>query len=63
MTNEESAYSNIRVDAYDISGKRTWAIVIKCPYCGFQYYAIKGDVSQYRYCHRCRNGIKGGDAR
>lgn len=40
-------------DAYDITGVKTWASVMRCDNCGFTMFSIEGHMGQYNYCPHC----------
>lgn len=40
-------------DAYDITGVKTWASVMRCDNCGFTMFSIEGHMGQYNYCPDC----------
>ena len=40
-------------EAYDITGRKTWALKMMCPNCGFEEYAIEGHFLPYNYCPHC----------
>ena len=40
-------------DAYDITGEKTWASVMRCDNCGFTMFSIEGHMGQYNYCPDC----------
>lgn len=58
-------WEEIRVmpEAYDITGEKTWASVMRCNKCGFEAFAIEGHFAQYHFCPNCGSDMRGGNER
>ena len=54
-------WEEIRVmpEAYDITGEKTWASVMRCNKCGFEAFAIEGHFAQYHFCPNCGADMRG----
>lgn len=58
---KKGQWEEIRVmpEAYDITGEKAWASVMRCNKCGFEAFAIEGHFAQYHFCPNCGADMRG----
>ena len=61
LERKKGKWEEIKVmpSAYDITGVKSWASMMRCDQCSFTTAAIEGRIGQYHFCPECGADMRG----